>query len=417
MSTTLDNKSNYRLMLVVAIILLVAAGLRFGYVTFQDSLEIKAVHGDTYVYEMLANNLVDGNGYVVNGLLNRPAVSPTAFYGPSYPLFLSASYLLFGAERLPVQVLQILLSVATVFLVYLTGKELFGRTAGLTAAALTAVYPDLVGYAGALLSETLYLFLEMLLVFILVRAFKDEKPGWRVLVLAGLVFGAAYLTRQAIALVPIALLPVAYVKYGKHGAAYLAVSLAAFAMGAALLIGPWTVRNYIVFDRLYPGTTTGSVTFWWGNKGDWESDMAVHVEVVKRSHPTYGEMQLDALFYRLGLEDLRSLGPVGTAKLLVRKMFQMWRPNHYFAKSMSSPLLLAQMAFIYGLLATGSIGMVLAARRSSAVWVIAVVFFTGLGINLMSLAIKRYTLPFLPLLFIAAPPLWIAWWKRFRGRC
>ena len=163
--------SRDRLALTVLIgILAIALFLRVLYLLNQDRMAIPVRHPDTYLYDMIPRHLLAGDGYVGENYLIVQKGKPTAFYGPVYPLFVAVIYWLFGYSFRYIQIAQILVSIATCYLVYASGRLLYGRRAGLLTAALFAVYPELVAYPSAVLSETLFIFLEVLFVYLIVLA-------------------------------------------------------------------------------------------------------------------------------------------------------------------------------------------------------------------------------------------------------
>jgi 4-amino-4-deoxy-L-arabinose transferase-like glycosyltransferase len=125
----------------------------------------------------------------------------------------------------------------------LLGRRLAGDRAGLLAAGIAAIYPTLIAADGALMSETLY---GALVALSLLAAYRllDAPSAGRALVL-GAVSALAALTRgESLLLLPLVLIPVAW---GRRAAGWrpAVVALVAF----VVVLAPWTVRNWIVFDR------------------------------------------------------------------------------------------------------------------------------------------------------------------------
>jgi len=124
---------------------------------------------------------------------------------------------------------------AGVLLLGLLGTRLFGRRVGLAAAALAAVYPNLVMYSASLWSECLYVALVTTGLLLLVRSREGTvaRPG--IAALAGVAFGLAALTREVgVGLVVLG----AALWRRERGALATAAYVAAFA--ATIL--PWTAR-------------------------------------------------------------------------------------------------------------------------------------------------------------------------------
>jgi 4-amino-4-deoxy-L-arabinose transferase-like glycosyltransferase len=125
----------------------------------------------------------------------------------------------------------------------LLGRRLAGDRAGLLAAGIGAIYPTLIAADGALMSETLYGTLVALSLLAAYRLLDAPSVG-RALVL-GAVSALAALTRgEALLLLPLVLIPVVW--RGRAGGWRAAlVAVVAF----AVVLAPWTARNWIVFDR------------------------------------------------------------------------------------------------------------------------------------------------------------------------
>jgi 4-amino-4-deoxy-L-arabinose transferase-like glycosyltransferase len=137
--------------------------------------------------------------------------------------------------------------VGTVVLVGLTGREVAGPRAGLIAAGLAAVYPNLWIFDGFILSETMSMFTAILAVFLAYRYLRTPTP-WRAAVL-GFACGLAALARaELVLLVPLLLLPCILLT-GVVDARRKLKWLAAAALAALIPIAPWVTFNMTRFDK------------------------------------------------------------------------------------------------------------------------------------------------------------------------
>jgi hypothetical protein len=132
-----------------------------------------------------------------------------------------------------VRLANVLAGVVGIALVYLLGSRLFDRRAGVVAAAVAAVYPNLVFYSVSAWNETLYVALTLGGLLLLTR-----RLPWAVAA-AGLLWGLAALTREVgvlLLLVGAGWLarPTRDTRRWTSAAVFLAVFL------ATLL--PWTIR-------------------------------------------------------------------------------------------------------------------------------------------------------------------------------
>ena len=126
------------------------------------------------------------------------------YHGPGYLVFLAAVFGLAGTRPRAVYLVQSLLSVATLWGIYLLGVRLFTRRVGLIALVLAAAYVPFFAYANLLLPETLFVCLVVFCVYAVVRGVQDGSPWW--LLAGGALCGGAALTRSVALLLPVAFL-------------------------------------------------------------------------------------------------------------------------------------------------------------------------------------------------------------------
>jgi 4-amino-4-deoxy-L-arabinose transferase-like glycosyltransferase len=139
-----------------------------------------------------------------------------------------------------------------VLLIYLIARRLWGSEAGIVAAAIAAVFPPLVFLSVELMSESLFIALELGAV-LAVLVYRD-RPELRWVVLAGALCGLAALTRSnGIVLIVIAAAGVWILRPRWSLRALRAPAL--LAIVAALVIAPWTIRNYTSVGRFVPVST------------------------------------------------------------------------------------------------------------------------------------------------------------------
>ena len=177
---------------------------------------------------------------------------PTAERAPLYPLVLAGLVKLGAGGADAQRLLGAFTGAGTIAAAGLLGRRLAGERVGLLAAGLAAVYPTLVAADGALMTESLY---EMLAALSLVAAYRlrDSPGAGRALVL-GAIVGLAALTRgEALSSFPLLLLPLV-----RHPGGLRAAAMACVAF--AVVLAPWTARNWIEFDRPVLVATEGGET-------------------------------------------------------------------------------------------------------------------------------------------------------------
>jgi 4-amino-4-deoxy-L-arabinose transferase-like glycosyltransferase len=164
----------------------------------------------------------------------------------------------------------VLWSTLTVVLAFLLARALFDERAALATAGLVAFYPSLVGHSHLLWTETLYVMLSFGWALLLVHGVRRDR--WWSLAAAGLLLGYGALVRQT----GMPTIGLAVVWLWVLGAArwrpLLARALVVVA-GAALVIAPWTVRNWRVYDRVVLISTTGGQALLYGASPNIQADL------------------------------------------------------------------------------------------------------------------------------------------------
>lgn len=187
-----------------------------------------------------------------------PPYVPTVFRTPGYPVFL-AGVLFLGRTPYAVPLVQIVLVAFTAVLIFRLGKRLFSHGVGLVAAILYVLDPVAMLLSLQFMSETLFMFLFVLFLFVLFS--KVEQPvSPRTLFLAGILLGGATLVRPIVQyLPPVVLVYVFLTQRKRWRGASLYRDLGAFSLGVILIIGPWMIRNGILAGG-YHLSTIGPVT-------------------------------------------------------------------------------------------------------------------------------------------------------------
>jgi 4-amino-4-deoxy-L-arabinose transferase-like glycosyltransferase len=238
--------------LVVAAVVVVALLLRLAVVAADSGYRPS---NDAFEYDYYGRSIAAGEGYARSGYLLQGG--PAAIRGPGYPYLIGAVYAASDNSRDAARVVNALLGALSVLLVYLIAKRIWGRRTGLLAAAFTAVFPPLVLLSRDLVSESLFIPLELGAV-LCVLEFRRSGRAWRWALAAGFLCGLAVLTRNtgAILIVPIAI----GLWGGRHRPPRSSLAAPAVAVLSALLVvTPWLIRDAIEFGRFVPVTTSGGI--------------------------------------------------------------------------------------------------------------------------------------------------------------
>src|SRR3989344_5000132 len=215
---------------------------------------------DAEAYDQIAVNLLDGYGYKENRSASYEFDISIVRAGPAYEFFLAGIYCVFGHHYGMVWFWQAFLHALTAYLLFLTAKLIFsdfaGSQIGLISAAMFGFHPDLIEISAMLMTETLYLFVLVLMFWMFVKVYREERIYLDVLL--GILLALSILTRPPIILFS----PIFIFYYGFHGRWK---SLAVFSISCLLVLMPWIVRNYLIYHQFILTTLISSYNLWIGN--------------------------------------------------------------------------------------------------------------------------------------------------------
>ncbi|HYW68109.1 MAG TPA: tetratricopeptide repeat protein, partial [bacterium] len=354
------------------------------------------------------------------------------FMTPLYSYFLAAVYRLFGRDLLLVRMIQAGMGAATAAIVYLLGKEIFDRRVGILAGLITAGYGALIFYDCSVLLTPLLVFLNVLAVFLLVRADTTGRPAHYIL--AGAVLGLAAIGRAA-ALVSAAVAvlwvwlarresPEGRKKRAKSGGGPNTLRAGALrsavlvAVGIVVVVAPVTVRNFVVERDFVLITSNGGLNFFIGN-GDGATGGYVKPEGLDIVSDPDGEhiaerdvgrelkpSEVSGYWYGRARANIRR-NPGGWVRLMVRKVafvmssYEMPQLENYYFQKRYSPLLRIPLLGFAIIAPLGLLGLGLAFRRRRPRLLALYTSSYLLSISAF-FVVARYRLPVVPFLVLFA---------------
>ena len=223
-------------------------------------------NGDPFFYHAQANMLADGVGFGEPiQWLTQGRFVPSAIHPPLFTLWLTPASLLGARGFLTHKTMGVLAGLGVVVVAGLLARRFAGDRAGLLAAALVAVYPDLWLIDGTLWPEGLY---TATVGLTLLAAYRwRDRPSLARAALVGVGVGAAVLTRgEALLLLPFLCLPLAW--SGRWEARRWLLHAAVMAAVALGLLAPWTIRNLLQFDHPVPVSTNSEEVLYYANCPD-----------------------------------------------------------------------------------------------------------------------------------------------------
>lgn len=387
-------------------ILAVALIVRFLYLPHIQALPtfdhpvMDAEYHDDWAREVAAGRFSDGQPF---------------FRAPLYPFLLGGLYRLTGGSYLAPRLLQFILGALTALLTYALAWRLVGRLAGVASGLMAALYPVLLYFEGELLTETLFIFLIMLSLYLLVLARDKQKSClW---LLAGLCLGGALITRPTVAIfIPFAVLGA--LLFGKRKVVHALLVI----VGVLVMLAPVTAHNVAVSGEFIPLVWQGGLNLYLGNNpaadgwsatspalrkdwwGGYYDQIAIPRQELERE-PLYTEVS--DYWTGKALEYIKG-HPGPWAKLMLKKAALFWGsfefPNNLdfnfmklHSRVLRNPLL--TFATVAPLALLGLVVMAPRAKRLYFLYTFFLAFFAG---TVAFFVCSRYRIPTLPVMMIFA---------------
>jgi 4-amino-4-deoxy-L-arabinose transferase-like glycosyltransferase len=351
---------------------------------------------DTANYLHLTRSLLESGSFAM-------WAKPTAYVAPVYPFFLAGVFKIFGENLLAVKLIHVLLGTASVALVYCLAARIMRPFVALLAALLMAVHPEIIGITGFIYTETLFIFLLLMTLVLFQRALATKKVFH--FVCAGALLGLTTLCRGVTLQWPVFMVVVIMLSSQR----WVWLRRWAFAVaGMALVMAPWTIRNYQHFRVFLPVATGSGDVFWTGNYLEFDGEYR-YQETQAKLFEVAGDVDLVTRDRRLMADAKRMIleEPLAHAWLFVRKIFRYWLRVY---EDVPHGEARQRNWVVFGVLAMTHYLILLLAliglwrcnwRNEDAKTLLAFVCYYTL-VHAATLAVARYRIPLLPLLSIAA---------------
>jgi 4-amino-4-deoxy-L-arabinose transferase-like glycosyltransferase len=376
----------------------------------------KPLTHDEQEYLQLAVNVAAGRGFTYDPPAQGVPAVERFGRAPLYPLMLAGiARVAFPSGLLAaIRAFQSALGAVAVLLLALVARRIAGDRAAVVAGWIAAVYPPLVWMPAYVFSESLYVPLAFANVLAMSRFLDDapdrkggspSPPGLH-LVWCGVLGGLAALTRPAHVFFLLIVGVWLVLKRRKRWAMLIAV-------GALLVIAPWTMRNVREHGRLVVIASEGGITFWTGNHplSPGEGDMAANPAIkqdnqrLRAAHPGLSAEELEPIYYR---EALRAIAerPAWWLGLEFRKLFYLIVPIGPSYRLHSAKYLTATLVSYGLLLPLGSAGLVMLARRKRWPRTLGLLLLSAVMTCLVFLPQERFRIPVIdPVLIVGAAAL------------
>ncbi len=371
------------------------------------------VQDDAISYVTIANNLLNGNGYVFN-----PGDTPTAWRAPGYPVLLYVVWELFWESETIARLANALLWMSTSYITYLYSVRTIGKEYAVVASLSVGLYPTFLGMSGLLWSESLFIFLFMLFHLLFWKLNRDSRIVS--LLLCGVVLGFSILTKStAVVMFPVI---VAFSLLKNSHVSFKQATL--IAIVGVLVMGCWTARNYYLHDHLilvesnmgynlYVGSRPDTpIPFAW-QKMDTARQDARYRELVAQAN--YAEAEEDNLLKQEAFTQMRE-NPGRTLALSIGKLFDFWLPDFFIAMNARSgsygefyrslwPVILAVTMSSFLIVSILALRYVWSHRKEAHVLYTVLVVATYTMPHMLVYGASRYHMPLMPLIIVLATPM------------
>jgi len=304
-------------------------------ITWLEVAPVRTDGGDPLFYRVTANLVANGHGMPepLNWMDAERSLA-SALHGPLYPWVLAVSSRLGGTSWVDHKVLSLLIGAATVLVVGLVGRRLAGPVAGLVAAGLAAVYPNLWLIDGLVYPEGLFALITTTVIAVAYRW--RDRPRRSVAVALGALIGMAALTRgEGLLLGPLLAVPWML----RHRVLALRerwTQLVVAGLACVVVIAPWTVRNLTTFEVFVPLSTNGNellvyancdTVYRGANIGYWDFRCQERLRAIS-GEPEGDEAQKSQYWRRQGLDYARDHLDEVPAVLAARlgRQWELFRP-------------------------------------------------------------------------------------------
>jgi 4-amino-4-deoxy-L-arabinose transferase-like glycosyltransferase len=375
-------------------------------------------------YDELASNLVTGNGYRF-----YPDTARTLMREPGYPILLAALLFMFGSSFTAVKLTNMVLALATAWLMIRIARRLSPDARSLNPLLLLVPPLLFLFHPGTLIAESRggveIMFAFLVTLFLLTTFNAIENNRWWYFAISGVVLGLTVSVRSTPMLFPF--LFFAYLLIFERGEAsklMISRNIAVMILFMLAVLSPWIIRNYSITGKFVPtasvlgvsahaGQYIGTHMFegkpWWlldreaarerdrlatqlgytfedGDEGYYQTFYKSEDEIKFSKY----------LFGRVVGEYKRS--PTLFLKILGQNVFNFWFAGKTWMATAANALV--QVPYLVFAL----MGAVLGLKRKQARIIGPLVLFIGyvMAVHMPILAQARYSVPLIPFVSILA---------------
>lgn len=247
----LKNESKNIKILLTLITLLFFATCLFSILKYGNSTllgDLQNPNNDDVKFIRSAQILAETGNYVYHIIS-----TPTVFMMPGLPYTLALFIMIFGklnAALTAFRIFQAILLTLCLILTFFIGRKIFNSKVAIIAALLNALYIPEIWVSNLILTEALFKFFVLNLIYLSICAIEDKKTIYYVL--GGICWGIATLYRPTIATFPIIILLMWIIK--KYSFKDILKYTIIVSLLFCAILSPWWIRNYNIFNKFIPLT-------------------------------------------------------------------------------------------------------------------------------------------------------------------
>ncbi len=224
----------------------VALAIRVAFVLIRQSA-VELVTGDAYWYHFQAKLVAEGRGFLHPfDFYKDGIVAPGADHPPGFVLILAALDVIGIDTPQGQRLVMCIVGTASVVVMALLARRLAGPIAGLAAAGVAAVYPNIWINDGMLMVETVFILSTALALLCCYRYLETPSLAWLAGVAAALTVGAMH-RPEALAVFGILVLPMVLGRRALDWRTRI-VHLAVAAIIPIASFAPWALYNMTRFE-------------------------------------------------------------------------------------------------------------------------------------------------------------------------
>lgn len=222
---------------------------------------------DFNLYYQAAESIANGTGFRVYGYLS-------AYEPIGYPAFLALVFKIFGSNILTGKIANIFLAAISLIFTYLITKTALGKkNIALWAMFLLAVLPLHILYTSTLCTEIIFTAVFMAVTFLITLQNKNRP----IYILLGILLGILSLIKPYMMVYQFAFFTLELIEI--KNIKKCIKNLLVISIFMALIICPWAIRNYTVFNKIIPVSTNGGYNLYVNNNpaanGSWQDPFKI----------------------------------------------------------------------------------------------------------------------------------------------